>query len=355
MEHRDQAAQIRSGEELDVGRVRDYLGENIPGLSGELTIRQFPRGFSNLTYLLEMGGRQMVLRRPPHGTKAKSAHDMGREFKVLSALQGTYPYCPQPLAFCQDPEVLGCDFYVMERLEGVIIRKDLPQGFNLSPEQVRSLFTRLLEVQLELHSIDYEAVGLGDFGKPAGYVERQVTGWCKRYRAARTDDAPDFEAVMAWLNEHMPPDAARATIVHNDFKLDNVVVDAGDPTKIIGVLDWEMATIGDPLMDLGNTLAYWVQAEDPDERQLMRSMPSNLEGALTRREVIELYAGRTGRTIAEFDYYYCFGLFRLAVIAQQIYYRFYHGQTQDERFAALIFGVNVLEKAASQVMEQTVG
>jgi aminoglycoside phosphotransferase (APT) family kinase protein len=355
MEHRDQAAQIRSGEELDTARVQTFLADNIPGLDGDLTIRQFPRGFSNLTYLLEMGGRQMVLRRPPHGTKAKSAHDMNREFKVLSALHGTYAYCPQPLAFCQDPEVMGCDFYVMERLEGIIIRKDLPSGLALSRDQVRTLFTRLMEVQLELHSIDYEAVGLGDFGKPAGYVERQVTGWCKRYRAARTDDAPDFETVMAWLGQNMPPDAQRATIVHNDFKLDNLVVDSGDPTRITGVLDWEMATIGDPLMDLGNTLAYWVQADDPQERQLMRSMPSNLEGALTRREVIDLYARRTGRPLEDFQYYYCFGLFRLAAIAQQIYYRYYHGQTQDQRFAALIFGVNVLDKAAKKVIEQIAG
>lgn len=274
---------------------------------------------------------------------------------MLSALHGTYAYCPQPLAFCQDQEVMGCDFYVMERLEGIIIRKNLPPGLALSRDQVRTLFTRLMEVQLELHSIDYEAVGLEGFGKPAGYVERQVTGWCKRYRAARTDDAPDFEKVMAWLNQNMPPGAQRATIVHNDFKLDNLVVDSGDPTRITGVLDWEMATIGDPLMDLGNTLAYWVQADDPEERQLMRSMPSNLEGALTRREVIDLYARRTGRPLENFQYYYCFGLFRLAAIAQQIYYRYYHGQTQDQRFAALIFGVNVLDKAANEVIEQIAG
>lgn len=353
MDLTDQAAPIRRGEELDASRVEAYLKRAIPGLRGELVIEQFPRGFSNLTYLLKVGDRQMVLRRPPHGTKAKSAHDMGREFRVLSALQGVFPYCPRPLAFCQDPAVMGCDFYVMERLQGVILRKQLPPDFSLPPERMNRLCRRLLEVQMELHGIDYQAVGLSDFGKPAGYVQRQVTGWCQRYRAARTPDAPDYEEVMDWLKANMPPDCDRPAVIHNDYKLDNVVLDPADPTRIIGVLDWEMATIGDPLMDLGNSLAYWVQADDPAELIKIASVPTYLPGAPSRRDMMQLYAQKSGLALEGFDYYYCFGIFRLAVIAQQIYYRFYHGQTKDQRFAALILAVQGLERAARRVIENT--
>ncbi|RJX35366.1 MAG: phosphotransferase family protein [Desulfarculus sp.] len=353
MQIQDQAAPIRSGEELSRERLAAYLKQAVPELRGELEIEQFPRGFSNLTYLLKVGERQMVLRRPPHGTKAKSAHDMGREFRVLSALQGVFPYCPRPLAFCQDPAVMGCDFYVMERLQGVILRKQLPPGLSFPPEQMGRLCRRLLEVQLELHGIDYQAVGLGDFGKPVGYVERQVLGWSQRYRAAHTPDAPDYEWVMAWLVEHMPLDSVRPAIIHNDFKLDNVVLDPADLTRIVGVLDWEMATIGDPLMDLGNSLAYWVQSDDPPELIQIASVPTYLPGSPSRRELMQLYAQKSGLALEGFDYYYCFGLFRLAVIAQQIYYRFHHGQTKDQRFAALILAVQVLERAARQVIENT--
>lgn len=350
---KDQAGPIRSGEELDRGRLEAYLKQALPDMAGELVIEQFPRGFSNLTYLLRLGQRQLVLRRPPHGTKAKSAHDMGREFRVLSALQGVFPYCPRPLVFCQDHAVMDCDFYVMDRLQGLIIRKQVPPELNLSPEQMGRLCRHLLEVQLELHGIDYQAVGLGDFGKPEGYVERQVLGWSQRYRAARTPDAPDYEWVMGWLAEHMPPDCKRPAIIHNDFKLDNVVLDPTDPTRVLGVLDWEMATVGDPLMDLGNSLAYWVQADDPPELIQIASVPTHLPGALSRREIMQLYAQKSGLALEGFGYYYCFGLFRLAVIAQQIYYRYYHGQTKDQRFAGLVTAVQVLERASRRAIENS--
>jgi aminoglycoside phosphotransferase (APT) family kinase protein len=353
MSHEDRATAIRPGEELDLAAVEAYLKANIPGLSGELSVSQFPAGFSNLTYLVRMGGREMILRRPPHGTKARSAHDMGREFRVLSALRPHFPYCPQPLAYCQDGSVMGCPFYVMDRIRGVIIRRELPAELGLDAGRMRLLTTRLVEVMAELHAVDYAAAGLADFGKPAGYVRRQVEGWSQRYRNARTPDVPDGEAVMAWLVAKMPPESAHAAIIHNDFKLDNVVLDPVDPLRIIGVLDWEMATLGDPLMDLACTLAYWVQAEDPPDLRNIASMPTTRPGSLTRDEVVALYARLTGRVMDQIDFYYCFGLFRLAVIVQQIYYRFYHGQTQDPRFARMPPMVASLLAQAGRVMAKS--
>jgi aminoglycoside phosphotransferase (APT) family kinase protein len=353
MDYSDKATSIREGEELDAGKIEAFLRETVQGLKGSLVIRQFPSGYSNLTYLLTMGDREMVLRRPPFGTKAKTAHDMGREYRILKALHPIFPYCPEPLAYAEDTSIIGCPFYVMERLHGIILRKDLPPGFSLTRDQLRRLFEKLLEVQLELHSIDYKKIGLENFGKPEGYVRRQVEGWCKRYRAARTDDAPDFEDVMAWVNDKMPEDSSRPAIIHNDYRLDNMVLDERDPMKVIGVLDWEMATIGDPIMDLGSTLAYWVQKDDPAELHVLRNMPTHIDGVPTREEMVEKYAEKSGRPISNFDFYYCFGIFRLAGIAQQIYYRYYHGQTKDERFKVLIFAVQVLDRVARQVIENS--
>lgn len=347
---KDTAQQIREGEGLDEGKIYDCLTANIPGLSGPMTLTQFPSGFSNLTYLVRVGETEMVLRRPPFGANIKSAHDMGREYRILSALRPHFPYCPEPLYFTEDPAVMGCPFYVMERMEGVILRKDLPAGLSYTPDQAKALCEKLLDVQVALHGIDVEEAGLGFLGKPEGYVQRQVEGWSKRYRNARTDDAPDFEKVMGWLVEKMPADTARPTIVHNDYKFDNIVLSSANPMEIIGVLDWEMATYGDPLMDLGNSLAYWVEKGDSDEMQTMRLMPTNIDGALTRAELVERYGRLTGVDVSGFDYYYCFGLFRLAVIAQQIYQRYHKGLTKDKRFAMLIFGVHILERAALAVI-----
>ena len=351
MDVTDQAKKVRPGEELDAAKVRAFFEKAIPGLHGDLSIRQYPSGYSNLTYLITVGDQELVLRRPPFGRKAKSAHDMGREYRVLTALHPVFPYCPKPLAYTEDTSILGSPFYVMERIEGIILRRDPPPGLSLTPEQVRGLCERLVDVHLELHSIDYQQVGLGDFGKPEGYVRRQVTGWSERYRAARTPDAPDCEGIMGWLAKNMVPDADRPAIVHNDFKFDNVVLDPKDPLRIIGILDWEMATIGNPLMDFGNSMAYWIQQDDPSEMQLVRTVASNMQGALTREEMVGRYSQRSGRPMEHFDFFYCVGLFRLAVIAQQIYYRYYHGQTQDERFKALVQAVHVLDRAATGVLE----
>jgi aminoglycoside phosphotransferase (APT) family kinase protein len=352
-DHIDRPGVVRNGEQLDLNRVEAFLKDSIPGLAGDFTLAQFPSGASNLTYLVTCGQRQLILRRPPFGTKAATAHDMGREVKVLSALCDHLPYVPRPLVYCQDGSVMGCPFYVMERIEGIILRQDLPPGLFDSPSKLRALFERFVEVLNELHALDYTAVGLADLGKPQGYVQRQVLGWSKRYRAARTPDVPDFEAVMGWLADKMPPETERAAIIHNDFKLDNIVLDPSDPFKIIGVLDWEMCTLGDPLMDLGSTLGYWVDKDDPPERHLMRSMPTHLEGALTRREFVETYGRLSGLRMDGFDFYYCFGLFRLAVIIQQIYYRYYHGQTKNERFKGFALAVPVLERAAADVIAKS--
>jgi aminoglycoside phosphotransferase (APT) family kinase protein len=320
--------------EPDAGTIGAYLAEALPDLSGKISVERVPGGASNLTYLVMVGDTELVLRRPPFGTKAKSAHDMGREYHVLSRLYPVFPYCPKPLAYCPDSAVLGEPFFVMERLHGTIIRKDLPEDMHLSPAEARSLCENLLDVHLELHDIDYEAAGLAGFGKPVGYVERQVLGWNKRYRNARTGDVPDNEQLMNWLAENMPADGSRVGIIHNDYKFDNVILgDSSGSLRITGVLDWEMATLGDPLMDLGCSLAYWVEADDPPLLMKARMMPTHLPGMMSRREIVEYYCQRSGMADVSFVFYYAFGLFRLAVIAQQIYYRYAKGETGDKRFA----------------------
>lgn len=339
----DQAKPIRAGEELDLEPLAAYLRQHIPEIppEAELSIQQFPSGHSNLTYLIRAGEREYVLRRPPFGSKVKTAHDMGREYRVLSKLHAVYPLAPEPLLHCSDEVVLGAQFYVMRRIEGLILRKDLPPGLELDASQVRALHTELVDRLAELHAVDFAAAGLADLGKPAGYVERQVRGWTERYAGSKTDDIPAVVELGRWLAERLPADGA-PTIIHNDFKLDNVVLDRHDPTRIIGVLDWEMCTLGDPLMDLGTSLSYWIDAADSEPFHAVRWGPTTLPGSLTRQEVAARYAERTGRDVSNVLFYYCFGLFKTAVVLQQIYYRYKQGLTQDERFAALIFGVRLL-------------
>ena len=338
---------------MDAARVEALLHEAVPGLEGPMTVRQFPSGASNLTYLITVGEREMVLRRPPFGTKPKSGHDMHREYTVLKALGPAYPYCPRPLAYTDDPDVMGCPFYVMERIPGIILRRDIPESMGLAPGDVTLLNQNLVKALFELHCVDYQGIGLGDFGKPQGYVERQVAGWSSRYRAAHTPDVPDAEEVMAWLQEKMPPDTDAPCIIHNDYKFDNVVLDPNNPLEIIGVLDWEMTTLGDPLMDLGGSLAYWVEANDPEEMQLIRSVPTHADGSMTRRQLVDFYEQISGRSMAYYDFYHCFGLFKLAGICQQIYYRSFHGQTQDERFKMFGEVTAILERAARRVIERS--
>lgn len=347
----DPSIQVRSGEELDTAVIDRYLKAHLPDLIGMPTISQFPGGASNLTYLISYPGQELVLRRPPFGQKAKSAHDMGREYRILNRLNSGFPYCPKAYAHCTDESLIGSEFYVMERVKGIILRSDIAPELGLDPQQTNALCKSFIDRLVELHQVDFQACGLGELGKPEGYVQRQVEGWSTRYEKALTPDAPGWQRVTSWLREKMPADYPRSGIVHNDYRFDNVILVPDNPLRIIGVLDWEMATLGDPLMDLGNSLAYWIEADDPAPVQLMRRQPSNAPGMLTRREFADYYAERAGITLDNLDFYYCHGLFRLAVIVQQIYYRYFHGQTQDKRFAQFIHMNRLLEHMALQVID----
>ncbi len=330
----DEPGTVRGGESLDPDRLADYLAAELPDFQAPLAVRQFPSGFSNLTYLVTSGDRELVLRRPPAGTRPKSGHDMEREFRVLSALEGRFAECPRPVHYCADLGVIGAPFYLVERIRGIILRRDYPPELPASPALVRAQQGALVETLARLHAIDVRAPAFVDFGRPDGYVARQVEGWTARYARAQTGDAMDAAPVTRWLAEHLPP-PADAALIHNDYKLDNVVFASDEPARLIGVLDWEMATIGDPWMDLGCSLAYWVEAGDSPELLATRMLPTHLPGSLTRALVLERYAAARGVAVPPFRFYRVFGLFRLAVIVQQIYYRFARGETRDSRFAPL--------------------
>ncbi len=348
----DSPSPTRKGEELDLQALEPQIHEHLPATRGSrLVVEQFPSGFSNLTYLLRCGDVELVLRRPPFGNRVKSAHDMGREFRVLSALQGVYPLAPKPHFYCDDESVLGAPFYVMERRRGVILRRKLPKGLGLGPVIAGKLSERFIESLAQLHTLDYQTAGLGDLGKPEGYVERQVTGWIQRYTKAQTDSWPEFEQTGAWLLDHQPVTSG-AGLIHNDYKYDNVLLDPNDLTRLVGVLDWEMCTVGDPLMDLGTSLAYWVQADDPPALIAAAFGPTATEGSWTRGRLAEHYAQRTGADISDLVFYMCFGYYKLGVIVQQIYYRYFKGHTQDPRFAQLNQMVGLLGKVAAHTLSR---
>lgn len=337
----DAAGAVRSGEELDIGAVDAWLRQQRPELQGLPKVTQYAGGASNWTYRLQYDNDDLILRRPPAGTKAKSAHDMVREFRIQHALRPVFPYVPRMHALCTDESVIGTDFYVMERLAGIIPRKNLPRDLTLSPEQVRRLCHNVLDTMIALHRVDPQAAGLDKIGAGAGYAQRQIEGWSRRYTDARTWNVPRGKKIMAWLAANLPREE-RICITHNDFRFDNVVLDEADPTRVIGVLDWELATLGDPLMDLGNTLAYWVQADDDRLAHGTRRQPTHLPGMLTRREVMDYYARRVGHAPASWTFYEVYGLFRLSAIAQQIYYRYHHGQTRNPAFKNFWFFVHYL-------------
>jgi aminoglycoside phosphotransferase (APT) family kinase protein len=340
----DQAGTVRAGEELDIARLRPFLLERF-GHSGPISVEQFPSGHSNLTYLVRLGKRELVLRRPPFGSKVRSAHDMAREYRVLSKLHAAYPIAPQALLYCDDLSILNAPFYLMEPIRGMILRRDPPPGVPFPLETARRLSEAFLDNLARLHRLDYAAIGLGDLGKPQGYLERQVKGWIERYHNSKTHDEPEVERISAWLTERMPASHETA-LIHNDYKYDNVVLDPGDPTKTVGVLDWEMCTLGDPLTDLGTALAYWTDPQDPEELQEIRSAPTTLPGTLTRAQLVERYAIATGRDPGDMCFYLAFARFKVAVIIQQIYYRYAQGLTQDARFAALPERIHTLLRAS---------
>ncbi len=346
----DDASQVREGETLNSTNVDNYLKSHINDLEGDVCIKQFPGGASNLTYLIQYKNKDLVLRRPPFGKKAKSAHDMVREAKVLTTLKPFYPFVPSVLDVCTDQEVMGCDFFVMERLKGIIPRKEMPKELSVDEKQIRKICLEGIDKLIELHNIDASTSELKGLGKGSGYVSRQILGWSERYEKARTSDSASFETVISWLKENMPEDT-KSCVIHNDFRFDNLVYNPEEPTQVIGVLDWEMATLGDPLMDLGNSLAYWVEATDPQPLLEARLQPTHLAGMLTRKEVVDYYLSKAGLSIKSFDFYEIYGIFRLAVIVQQIYYRFFHGQTKDKRFAGFGFFGAFLEKRCLSLLE----
>ena len=347
---RDQTTAVRPGEEIDVARLEPFLRAHFPGETDALVVRQFPSGHSNLTYSLRIGLREMVLRRPPFGSKVKTAHDMGREYRVLAKLHDHYAPAPRVLLFCDDLSVLGAPFYLMEPIHGVILRRDVPAGLDFPPEVVQRVSESFLDNLALLHSLDYNAVGLADLGKPQGYLERQVRGWIERYYGSKTHDIPEVETISTWIQENMPASGA-AALIHNDYKYDNVVLDPSDLTRIIGVLDWEMCTIGDPLTDLGSALAYWVDASDPPEILETRWGPTTCSGSLTRRELVQRYSQKTGRDVSEMAFYLVFARFKIAVIVQQIYYRYHQGLTRDGRFATMPERIKHLLGAALRTAE----
>jgi aminoglycoside phosphotransferase (APT) family kinase protein len=347
----DKTRPVRPGEELDLAKLEPCLRARLSVPDGPLAVEQFPHGHSNLTYLLRVGDAEWVLRRPPFGNQVKSAHDMGREYRVLFRLCEVYPPAPRPFFYCEDERVLGAPFYVMERKRGVIVRKHIPAELGLDAAGVRRLCEALVANLARLHRLDYRAAGLGDLGKPEGYVARQVTGWADRYRKAQTDDVPAMDRTARWLADSMPPESG-AALIHNDFKHDNVLLDQDEPTRVVGVLDWEMCTVGDPLMDLGTTLGYWVEAGDREPMRTLAVTPTAAPGNMSRRELVDCYARLSGREVPNALFYYCFGLFKLAVIVQQIYARYARGHTKDERFARLNQWVEVLGGQAARAIER---
>ena len=347
----DQSAQVRPGEEIELDSLNKYLLESEPFDSSVVEVRQFPGGYSNLTYLLETkDGKQCVLRRPPFGAEhIKGGHDMTREYRVLTMIQEAgYAKIPEPILLCDDLEVMGCPFYIMERVPGVILRAQAAARLNLSAHQMRATSEALVDNLVDLHALDLEATGLSQLGKPEGYITRQVEGWYRRYLVAQTDDLPVMEQLYQWLTENKPVEN-KPTLIHNDYKYDNLVMNPNDLSQILAVLDWEMCTIGDPLMDVGTALSYWAEAGDgPFERSFNLTW---LPGNLTRREFADRYAEKSSRDLSNILYYYVFGLFKNTVVIQQIYARWKKGLTQDARFAGLLVGIEALSGKA----ESTVG
>jgi aminoglycoside phosphotransferase (APT) family kinase protein len=346
----NQTTAIRPGEEPDLAKLEPFLRIHFPDESGNLVVRQYPSGHSNLTYSVQLGSREMVLRRPPFGSKVKTAHDMSREFRVLSKLHAYYPPAPQVLLFCDDVSVLGAPFYLMEPINGVILRSDVPPGLDFSPEVARRVSESFLDNLALLHSLDYNQIGLADLGKPQGYLERQVRGWIERYHGSKTHDIPEVETISHWIQQHMPA-SSTAALIHNDYKYDNVVLDPSDLTRIIGVLDWEMCTIGDPLADLGSALAYWIDSSDPPEILETRWGPTTYPGSLTRAQLVQRYAEKTCSDVSDVAFYLVFARFKIVVIVQQIYYRYHQGLTHDERFATMPQRINLLLRAALRTAE----
>ena len=321
---------VRADERLDESKLADYLRGKLVGSENPLTIRQFGGGAANLTYLLDYGSHEYVLRRPPLGPVAPSAHDMSREYRVLSVLHRALPFAPRAYLFCDDPEIVGAPFHVMERRRGIVVRQEMPSQYADIADAPRRMSTALVQALADFHAVDYTALGLETLGRPVGFVERQIEGWYKRWQAAKDRDLDEMDMLYQWLKDNVPSSETHS-LVHNDYKLDNVMLSDDDPGRLVAIFDWDMCTLGDPLVDLGALLTYWVEPDDPDFMKGGKMMP--LDGRfMTRAELVEHYAARSGRDVSPINFYHALGLYKLVVIAAQIYIRYVRGQTQDQRF-----------------------
>lgn len=342
----DQPRNIRAGEELDIAKLKAFLTEQLQS-NDSLEVTQFPSGYSNLTYLLGWGNRELVLRRPPVGANIKSGHDMQREYQVLKVLKPVYTKVPNPVLYCGDASIIGAPFYIMERVRGIILRNQAPREITLYPSTMQNLSEKLIDNLVTIHAIDVSRPEIAGLGKPEGYVQRQVEGWAKRYHNSQTSDIPEMESIASWLIANRPPEQY-VSLIHNDYKYDNVVFDS-DLYQILAVLDWEMATLGDPLMDLGTTLGYWIEASDPKPLHMFGL--TTLPGNLNRQQIAERYAQKSGRELKNVVFYYVFGLFKIGVIVQQIYFRYQQGLTQDERFASLVHVLQACAQTADKAIQ----
>ena len=351
MSELDKAVKIREGQSLETDSLEDYLRNSMQLPDNSLKVLQFPSGYSNLTYLLKFGEKELVLRRPPKGVKIRSGHDMKREFRILSGLNQVYSKVPKPYLYCEDKSYIGAPFYIMERMYGVIFRGHTPKVQLPEPNQMRNLSKAFVRTLVEIHKLDYQAAGLEDLGRPYGYVRRQVEGWTKRYIDAKTDEFKSIEKMYMWLNNNIPSEGS-STFIHNDFKYDNLILTQNRNFEIKGILDWEMATLGDPLMDLGTTLGYWIQDTDPN---FMKENNMNItleKGNLTRSELVDYYAKKSDIKMVNIPFYYVFGLFKIAVIIQQIFFRYKKGFSTDQRFKNLNLAVEKYGKMGVQAFQK---
>ncbi|MBD0369694.1 MAG: phosphotransferase family protein [Pyrinomonadaceae bacterium] len=350
---------VRASEQLDWealagfvrGKLVEVFGEEFDA-SAPMTVEQFPGGHSNLTYLLRFGQHEFVMRRPPFGPVPPKAHDMAREYRILEAVHPVYTLAPRPFMLCEDQSVIGSTFYVMERRRGLVVRVEEPPELADRPEERLRASRALIDALARLHMVDINEHGLAALGKPVGFVGRQVRGWNERWHGSQTSELPAMDALAAWLIERLPPEAERPTLVHGDFKLDNVMLDAGDVGRLVGVFDWEMAAVGDPLIDLGILLAYWVHVSTAAASADAVSTVTQREGWLTRAEILERYSEGTGLDVSRITFYEVFAVFKLAVVLQQIFYRYHRGQTDDPRFATLDERVRWLADIATRLAEK---
>ena len=347
---------VRADENFDQSILADYLHGKVPDSDKPLSIRQFGGGAANLTYLLryadsdvpDAAATEYVLRRPPLGPVAKSAHDMSREYRVLSVLHQAFPLAPRAFLYCEDPEIIGADFFVMERRNGAVVRQEIPELYADNSDAPRLMSGALIDALADFHAVDYAALGLESLGRPQGFVDRQIEGWYKRWHAAKEDDSDLMETLYSWLKTNQPQDGG-VSLVHNDYKLDNVMLDIDDPGRLIAIFDWDMCTLGDPMCDLGALLCYWSEPSDPDYYKSASMMPVDNPNFMTRAQLVERYAKRSGRDVSNIHFYHALGLYRLAVIVAQIYIRYARGQTQDQRFASFGKRVPLLLQAAHDI------